>query len=77
MLYLDSHGLCEPLDDGEEGEGGEHGGLVGLGVDYLGEGVGGGGQPPGDADTLEAGLGHATEPRSNKTQHFKLCKIKC
>ena len=74
--YLDSHGLGEPLDDGEERVGGEHGGLVTLGVDDLGESVGGGGQPSGDTHTLEAWPGHSAEPRSNKTQHFKLCKKK-
>ena len=47
--YLNSHGRGKPLDDGEEGVGGEHGGLVTLGVDDLGESVGGGGH----TDTLE------------------------
>ena len=32
---LDAHGLGEPLDDGEEGVGGEHGRLVRLRVDEL------------------------------------------
>ena len=73
FLYLDSHGLGEPLDDGEEGVSGEHGGLVTLGVDDLGESVGRGGQPSGDTDTLETGPGHSAEPRSNKTQQLKLC----
>ena len=61
--YLDPHGLGEPLDDGEEGVGGEHGGLVTLGVDDLIESVGRGGQPSGDTDTLEAGPCHSSEPR--------------
>ena len=61
--YLDPHGLGEPLDDGEEGVGGEHGGLVTLGVDDLIESVGGGGQPSRDINTLEAGPCHSSEPR--------------
>ena len=32
---LNAHGLGEPLDDGEEGVGGEHGRLVRLRVDEL------------------------------------------
>ena len=32
---LNAHGLGEPLDDGEERVGGEHGGLVRLRVDEL------------------------------------------
>ena len=42
---LDAHGLGEPLDDGEEGEGGEQGGLVAVSVHDLTEGAVGGGQP--------------------------------
>ena len=49
--YLNSHGRGKPLDDGEEGVGGEHGGLVTLGVDDLGESVGRGGQLSGDINT--------------------------
>ena len=49
--YLNSHGLGKPLDDGEEGVGGEHGCLVTLGVDDLGDSIGGGGQPSGDINT--------------------------
>ena len=33
--HLDSHGLCEPLYDGQKGIGGQHGRLVTLGVDNL------------------------------------------
>ena len=41
--YLDSPWLCKPLDDGggQEREGGERQGLVGLCVEDLGQGVGG------------------------------------
>ena len=35
LTYLDAHGLGEPLDDGEERVGGEHGSLVRLRVDEL------------------------------------------
>ena len=51
--YLNSHWLGKPLDDGMEGVGGKHGGLGTLGVDDLGEGIGGGGQPSEDINTLE------------------------
>ena len=36
--HFNSHGLGEPLDDGEEGVGGEHGRLVCLRVDELAHG---------------------------------------
>ena len=35
QTHLDAEGLGEPLDDGEKGVGGEHGGLVHLSVDDL------------------------------------------
>ena len=66
--YFNPHGLGEPLDDGEEGVGGEHGGLVTLGVDDLAEGVGAGGEPPAHVDPLQADLGQ--RPRTKKTQHL-------
>ena len=67
--YFNPHGLGEPLDDGEEGVGGEHGRLVALGVDDLAERVGRGGQPPAHRHALQPSLAERATKCPDEAQH--------
>ena len=68
--YLNAHGLGKPLDDGQQGVGGEHGRLVALGVDDLAGEPGRGGQAPRDPQTLQTRPAGGTARALDHAQHF-------